>query len=179
MRLGTLQRRLQHDSIIGDINWIPIEVGRGKRYTADERIQNFLQQTALPPAGFLQSSSSVGPLLRVNLHAPSDTPVDVGGSPTTRPPEAAVDATGADGAASGALQLQPCSEYACDHRSSSSCSDSREHQLRPPPPPPTPPPPPQLQSPSPSLPPLPPLVPRLEAEHTAISPPPPAAGCCR
>ena len=96
---------LQHDSIIGNINWIPIEVGRGKRYTADERIQNFLQQTALPPAGVLQSSISVGPLLRVDLHAPSDISVDVGGSPTTRPPEAAVDATGADGAASGALQL--------------------------------------------------------------------------
>ena len=179
MRLGTLRRRLQHNSIVGDINWISIEVGRGKRYTADERIQNFLQQTALPPARVLRSSSSVGPLLRVNLHASSDTPVDVGGSPTTRPPEAAVDATGADGAASGALQLQPCSEYAGDHRSSSSCSDSREHQLPPPPPPPTPPPPPQLQSPSPSLPPLPPRVPRLEAEHAAISPPPPAAGCCR
>ena len=146
MRLGTLQRRLQHDSIIGDINGIPIKVGQGKRYTADERLQNFLQQSALPPAGVLQSSSSVGPLLRVNLHAPSDTPVDVGGSPTTRPPEAAVDATGADGAASGALQLQPCSEYAGDHSSSSSCSDSREHQLPPPPPPPTPPPQLHLQS---------------------------------
>ena len=34
VRLGTLQRRLQHDSIIGDINWIPIEVGRTKRNTA-------------------------------------------------------------------------------------------------------------------------------------------------
>ena len=39
VRLGTLRRRLQHDSIIGDINWIPIDVGRGKRYTADELIQ--------------------------------------------------------------------------------------------------------------------------------------------
>ena len=125
VRLGTLRRRLQHDSIIGDINWISIEVGRGKRYTADERIQNFLQQTALPPAGVLQSSSSVGPLLRVNLHAPSKTPVDVGGSPIALPPEVAVDATGADGAASGPLQLQPCSEYAGDHRSSISHSDSR------------------------------------------------------
>ena len=28
VRLGTLRRRLQHDSIIGDINWIHIEVGR-------------------------------------------------------------------------------------------------------------------------------------------------------
>ena len=64
VRLGTLRRRLQHDSIIGDINWIPIEVGRGKRYTADERIQNFLEQTALPPSGVLQSSSSVRPRLR-------------------------------------------------------------------------------------------------------------------
>ena len=86
MRLGTLRRRLQHDSIIGDINWISIEVGRGKRYTADERIQNFLQQTALPPARVLRSSSSVGPMLSVNLHSSSDTQVDVGGSPTTRPP---------------------------------------------------------------------------------------------
>ena len=68
VRLGTLRRRLQHDSIIGDINWIPIEVGRGKRYTADERIQNFLEQTALPPSGVLQSSSSVGPRLRVEFH---------------------------------------------------------------------------------------------------------------
>ena len=33
---------------IGDINWIPVEVGRTKRYTAYERIQKFLQQTALP-----------------------------------------------------------------------------------------------------------------------------------
>ena len=49
VRLGTLRRRLQHDSIIGDINWIPIEVGLGKRYTADERTQNFFEQTALPP----------------------------------------------------------------------------------------------------------------------------------
>ena len=55
--LGTSRRCLQHDSIIGDINWIPIEVGRGKRYTADERIQNFLQQTALPPATAAPSPS--------------------------------------------------------------------------------------------------------------------------
>ena len=104
VRLGTLRRRLQHDSIIGDINWIPIEVGRGKRYTADERIQNFLEQTAssLLPSGVLQSSSSVGPQLRVDLLAPSDAPVDVGGRPTTRPPEAAVDATAAAAAAAGA-----------------------------------------------------------------------------
>ena len=78
MRLWTLLRCLQHDSIISNINWIPIEVGRGKRYTAYEWIQNFLQQTALPPGGVLQSSSSVGPLLRVNLHAPSDTQPDPG-----------------------------------------------------------------------------------------------------
>ena len=68
--LGTLLRRLQHDSIICNINWISIEVGRGKCYTADERIQkldqNLLEQTALPPAGVLQSSSSVGPLLSVD-----------------------------------------------------------------------------------------------------------------
>ena len=43
--LGTLQRRLQHDSIIGNMNWIPIEVGLPNRYTAHERIQNFLQQS--------------------------------------------------------------------------------------------------------------------------------------
>ena len=40
-----------------------------------------LQQTALPPAGVQQLSSSVGLLLRVDLHAPSDTRVDVGGRP--------------------------------------------------------------------------------------------------
>ena len=58
VRLGTLQRRLKHssDSIIGDINWIPIEVGQTKRYTAHERIHHILQQTALPPAGVLQLS---------------------------------------------------------------------------------------------------------------------------
>ena len=28
VRLGTLLRRLRHASIIGDINWIPIDVGR-------------------------------------------------------------------------------------------------------------------------------------------------------
>ena len=39
VRLGTLRRRLWHASIIGDINWGTIEVGRGERYTADERIQ--------------------------------------------------------------------------------------------------------------------------------------------
>ena len=99
------------------INWISIEAGRGKLYLFDELIQNFLQQTALPQAGVLQSSSSVGPLLRVNLHAPSNTPVDVCSSPTTRPLEAAVDANGADGMASGALQLQPCSEYVGYHSS--------------------------------------------------------------
>ena len=69
MLLGTLQRRLQHDSIIGNINWIPIEVGQTTRYTAHERIQKFLQQTALPPAGVLQSSGSVGPRLRVDFLA--------------------------------------------------------------------------------------------------------------
>ena len=71
-------------------------------------IQNFLQQTTLLPAGVLQSSFSVGPQQLVHYHhsslqqTPSDIPVDVDGSPTTRPREAAVDATGADGAASGA-----------------------------------------------------------------------------
>ena len=81
MLLGTLQRRLQHDSIIGDINWIPIEVGRTKRYTAHERIQKFLQQTALPPAGVLQSSCSVGPRIRVDFLASSDTQLDVAAVP--------------------------------------------------------------------------------------------------
>ena len=94
VRLGTLQRRLQHDSIIGDINWIPIEVGRTKRYTAHERIQKFLQQTALPPAGVLQSSSSVGPRLRADFLASSDTPLDVGGRPTNRPRDALGGGTG-------------------------------------------------------------------------------------
>ena len=70
MRLWTLQRRLLHASIIDDMNWIPIEVGQGKRYTADEQFQNFIQQASLSPAGVLQSSSSVGPLLRVDLLAP-------------------------------------------------------------------------------------------------------------
>ena len=42
-------RRLQHDSILGNMNWFPIEVGWTKCYIAHELIQNFLQQTALPP----------------------------------------------------------------------------------------------------------------------------------
>ena len=37
--------------------------------------------------------------------ASSDTPLDVGGSPTTRPLDVAVDETGADGAASQAKPL--------------------------------------------------------------------------
>ena len=40
VRLGILRRRLEHDSIICYINWIPIEVGWGKRNLTDERIQN-------------------------------------------------------------------------------------------------------------------------------------------
>ena len=96
-----------------------------------------------PRLEFCNRPVQLAPLLHVDLHAQSDTPVDVGGSPTTRPPEAAVGATGAAGAASAALQLQPCSKYAGDHLSSrqyasSSRSDSREHQLPPPPPPPPP-----------------------------------------
>ena len=82
MQLRTLQRRLQHESIIGYINWIPIEVGLAKSYTAHELIQNFLQQTALPPAGVLQSSCSVGPVLLVDFPASSDNQLDVGCSPT-------------------------------------------------------------------------------------------------
>ena len=93
----------EHGSIISDMNWVPIEVARTTRYTAHERIQNFLQQTALPPAGVLQSSCSVGVCLWVDfLAAPSDNPVDasVGGRLTTRQQDPAVDATSADGAAS-------------------------------------------------------------------------------
>ena len=45
------------------MNWIPIVVGRTKRYTAHKLIQNFLQRTALPPAGVLQLSGSVSPSL--------------------------------------------------------------------------------------------------------------------
>ena len=48
------------------MNWIPIEVGRGKRYTVDERIRNFPPADCFAPAGVLQSSSSVGPQLRVD-----------------------------------------------------------------------------------------------------------------
>ena len=77
-------------------------MGLIKRYTAHKLIQNFLQQTDLPPAGVLQSSCSVGLRLRVDFLASRDTPLDVDGSPTTRPLDAAVDATGADGAASSA-----------------------------------------------------------------------------
>ena len=73
---------------------IPIEVGRTKRYTAHERIQKFLQQTALPPAGVLQSSGSVGPRLRADFLASSDTPLDVGGRPTNRPRDALGGGTG-------------------------------------------------------------------------------------
>ena len=73
---------------------IPIEVGRTKRYTVHERIQKFLQQTALPPAGVLQSSGSVGPRLRADFLASSDTPLDVGGRPTNRPRDALGGGTG-------------------------------------------------------------------------------------
>ena len=107
VRLGTLQRCLQHDSIIGDINWIPIEVGRTKRYTAHERIQKFLQQTALPPAGVLQSSGSVGPRLRADFLASSDTPLDVGGRPTNRPRDAAAAAGAALGGSTGGNLFAP------------------------------------------------------------------------
>ena len=54
-------RRLRHASIIGDIDWIPIEVRRGKRYTADERIQNFIQQTTLPPLEFCNCPVQLAP----------------------------------------------------------------------------------------------------------------------
>ena len=62
VRLGILQRRLLHATIISNMNWIiwiPVEVGQGKHCTADQRIQNFIQQTALPPEGVLQQSNSV------------------------------------------------------------------------------------------------------------------------
>ena len=66
--------------------------------------------------------------MRVDFLASSDTPVNIGGRPTIRPREAAVDATGADGAASGAATGPPPRiEYAGDHRSSGSRSVTREH----------------------------------------------------
>ena len=36
VRLGTMLRRLQHGSIIGNMNWIPVEVGGTKHCTAHE-----------------------------------------------------------------------------------------------------------------------------------------------
>ena len=71
--------------------------GQTKHYTAHEQIQKFLQQTELPPAGVLQSSCSVGPLLRVDFLASSYTPLDVGGSPTTLQRDAAAAAGAAVG----------------------------------------------------------------------------------
>ena len=48
-----MQRRLQHDSIIGDINWIPFEVGKPKCYTTHKK------DTKFPPAdSFAPSWSS-------------------------------------------------------------------------------------------------------------------------
>ena len=66
--------------------------------------------------------------MRVGFLASSDTPVNIGGRPTIRPREAAVDATSADGAASGAATGPPPRiEYAGDHRSSGSRSVTREN----------------------------------------------------
>ena len=48
----------------------------------------------MPPAGDLQSSGSVGPRLRVDFLASSDTPLDVGGRPTNRPRDALGGGTG-------------------------------------------------------------------------------------
>ena len=100
VRLRTLLRRLQHDSI-GDMNWIPFAVGRTNRPRKNTK---FPPADRLPPAGVLQLSGSVGPcgppaagrFPRSERHW-----VDIGGRPTTRLREAA-DATGADGAAFGA-----------------------------------------------------------------------------
>ena len=78
MTQKTLQRLLQNDSIICNMN----EVGQTKRYTTHELIQNFLQIAALPPTRVLQLSCSVGSLLQLDFLAASNTPVDVGGSPT-------------------------------------------------------------------------------------------------
>ena len=48
VRLWTLQRHLQHASIICNMNWIPFVVGQTICYSAYKWIQYFLQQTALP-----------------------------------------------------------------------------------------------------------------------------------
>ena len=93
------------------------------------RTENILQQTALPPAGVLQSSCSLRPHLRVDFLASSDTPVNVGDSPTTQQREAAVDATGADCASSAGppVQQPPRSEYAGNHSSSGRHWQSLSH----------------------------------------------------
>ena len=98
VRLETLLRRLQHGSIFGDMNWIPI------KWEAPNATPP-TNGTKFPPAdrfGVLQSSGSVGLRLRMDR-----TEVDFGGRPTTRQREAAEDATGADGAASGAPVAAP------------------------------------------------------------------------
>ena len=51
VRLGTLQRSLQQDSVIGDMNWIRIEMGRTKRYIAHERIQTGTPAATAAAAG--------------------------------------------------------------------------------------------------------------------------------
>ena len=130
VRLGTLQRRLQHDSIIGDINWIPIEVGRTKRYTAHERIPKFLQQTALPPAGVLQSSGSVGPRLRADFLASSDTPLDVGGRPTNRPRDALGGGTGGNLSAPAGGGAAPAAVAAADAAGKGIGMAKRRRRLR-------------------------------------------------
>ena len=100
VRLETLLRRLQHGSIIGDMNWIPIEVGRTKRYTARKRnkISSSRPFWSSAIARFCGATAADGF---------TRTEVDFGGRPTTRQREAAVDATGADGAASGAPVAAP------------------------------------------------------------------------
>ena len=112
--LDTAEALPQLLAIIGNMNWIPIEVaclnywqheldphwsggGGGNfwqilhhRRTDPKLPPAVTEQSALPPVGVLQSSCSVSPLLHIDLLAPCNTPVDVGGSPTTRQPEAAL-----------------------------------------------------------------------------------------
>ena len=77
-RLGTLQRRLQHPDLA--IDWTPIRMGRAGRYTGHECIQRFHRETALPPAGVLQTSAAAeGPRLRVDYRGDSDAPLNRGG----------------------------------------------------------------------------------------------------
>ena len=69
VRLETLLRRLQHGSIFGDMNWIPI------KWEAPNATPP-TNGTKFPPAdrfGVLQSPGSVGLRLRMDLLAPRST----------------------------------------------------------------------------------------------------------